>query len=171
MAVVRFLLKESHLHHLSLNKHQHSLLHIAAAHGHLELVHYLIKDKHLHPLSPDIHGWTPVHYAIAAGHLDVVKLFSEKKEILEVLKWSVIKYNELFYNILHIAIFTQNMSVIKVLLSCAYGDCRDSLSLLLSVTNSTLLEHLIENIDFNITSKMLATFAAVYCGDLKSTVF
>ena len=98
MAVVRFLLKERNLHHLSLNKHHHSLLHLAAAHGHLELVHYLIKDKHLHPLSPDIHGWTPVHYAIAAGHLDVVKLFSEKKEILEVLNRSVIRYNGICYS-------------------------------------------------------------------------
>ena len=143
----------------------------SAAHGRLELVHYLMKDKHLHPLSPDIHGWTPVHYAIAAGHLDVVKLFSEKKEILEVLKRSVIKYNGIYYNILHIAIFTQIMSVIKVLLSHGYGDSTDSLSLLLSVTNSTLSEHLIENIDFNFISKKLATFAAVHCGTLKSSLF
>ena len=126
----------------------------------------MTKDKHLHPLSPDIHGWTPVHYAIAAGHLDVVKLFSESEEVLESLKRSVIKNSELYYNILHIAIITQNMSVLKVLLSRGYGDRSDSLSLLLSVTNSTLLEHLIENIDFNITSKRLATFAAVHCGDL-----
>ena len=48
MVEVRFLLEECRLHHLFLNKHQHSLLHLAAAHGHLELVHYLIKDKHLH---------------------------------------------------------------------------------------------------------------------------
>ena len=170
MAVVRFLLEECHIHRLSLNRHQHSLLHLAAAHGHLELVHYLMMDKHLHPLSPDIHGWTPVHYAIAAGHLDVVKLFSEREEVLESLKTSVIKNKEIYYNILHIAICTQNMTLTKVLLSYGYGGCTDSLSLLLSVTNSTVLQHLIENIDFNITSKRLATFAAVHCGDLESTV-
>ena len=61
-------------------------------------------DKHLHPLSPDIHGWTPAHYAIAAGHLDVVKLFSEREEVLESLKRSVINYKEIKYFIsdLHI---------------------------------------------------------------------
>ena len=75
MVEVKFLLEEFHFHHLSFNKHQHSLLHLAAAHGHLQLVDYLVKDKHLHPLSPDIHGWTPAHHAIAAGHLDAVKLF------------------------------------------------------------------------------------------------
>ena len=37
--------------------------------------------------------------------------------------------------------------------------------------NSTVLQHLIESIDFNITSKRLATFAAVHYGDLKSTVY
>ena len=98
-----------------------------------------------------------------------MKLFSEKKEILEGLKRSVIKNNEICYNILHIAISTQNMSVIKVMLSSGYGECTDSLSLLLS--NSTVLQHLIENIDFNITSKRLATFAAVHFGNLKSTVY
>ena len=171
MAVVRFLLEECHLHHLSLNKHHHSLLHLAAAHGHVQLVHYLMKDKHLHPLSSDIHGWTPVHYAIAADHLYVVKLFSEREEVLESLKRSVINNKEAYYNILHIAICTQNMSIIKILLSHGYGDCTDSLSLLLSVTNSTVLQHLIENIDFNITTKTLAAFAAVHCGDFKSTVY
>ena len=99
MAVVRFL-EDCHLHYLSLNKHQHSLLHLAAAHGHLELVHHLMNDEHLHPLSPDIHGWTPVHYAIAAGHLDIVKLFSEREEVLESLKRSVIKYKEVYYILL-----------------------------------------------------------------------
>ena len=100
-----------------------------------------------------------------------MKLFSEREEVLESLKKSVIKNKEMYYNILHIAICTQNMSVIALLLSCGYGDRSDSLSLLLSVSNSTVLQHLIENIDFNITSKRLATFAAVYCGDLKSTVY
>ena len=171
MAVVRFLLEECQLHHLSLNKHQHSLLHLAAAHGHLELVHYLMKDKDLHPLSPDIHGWTPVHYAIAAGHLDIVKLFSEREEVLKSLKKRVINCSKIPYNALHIAISTQNMCITTLLLSCGHGNCTDSLSLLLSASNSTVLQHLIENIDFNITSKRLATFAAVHSGDLKSTVY
>ena len=99
-------------------------------------------------------------------------MFSEREEGLESLKSRVIKYKEVHYNILHIAICTHNIYVCnKVLLSCGFGDCSDSLSLLLSVANSIVLQHLIENIDFNITSKRLATFAPVYSGDLKSTVY
>ena len=89
-------------------------------------------------------------------------------EVLESLKKSVINYSKVYYNKLHLAIFTQNICVITLLLSCGYADCTDSILLLLSVTNSTVLQHLIENIDFNITSKRLATFAAVHCGDLKT---
>ena len=83
----------------------------------------------------------------------------------------MINYSKLYYNILYIAIFTQNICVITLLLSCVNGNRTDSILLLLSVTNSTVLQHLIENIDFNITSKRLATFAAVHCDDLKSTVY
>uniref|UniRef100_A0A6P7F814 Serine/threonine-protein phosphatase 6 regulatory ankyrin repeat subunit A isoform X2 n=1 Tax=Diabrotica virgifera virgifera TaxID=50390 RepID=A0A6P7F814_DIAVI len=58
------------------DKHGKTGLHIAAQHGHLQMVEVLL-GQGAEINSQDKNGWTPLHYAARAGHVDVVKLLVE----------------------------------------------------------------------------------------------
>lgn len=51
-------------------------LHIAATHGHYQMVEVLL-GQGAEINATDKNGWTPLHCAARAGHLDVVKLLVE----------------------------------------------------------------------------------------------
>ena len=69
----------SHTHTGSYNT-KTTLLHVAAAFGHMTLVQYIISDHNCDPLVRDIYGNTPLHQAARVGKLPIVKYFIEELE-------------------------------------------------------------------------------------------
>ncbi|ORY51480.1 ankyrin [Rhizoclosmatium globosum] len=50
-----------------------TLLHLASAYGHLDIVQELLQRVEVQVNARDREGWTPLHCACAEGHLDVIK--------------------------------------------------------------------------------------------------
>lgn len=76
MSVVGLLLSRSAELLQSIDRHGKTGLHIAAMHGHYQMVEILL-GQGAEINAADKNGWTPLHCAAKAGHLDVVKLLSE----------------------------------------------------------------------------------------------
>lgn len=76
MSVVGLLLSRSAELLQSVDKNGRSGLHIAAMHGHYQMVEVLL-GQGAEINATDRNGWTPLHCAAKAGHLDVVKLLCE----------------------------------------------------------------------------------------------
>lgn len=76
MSVVGLLLSRSAELLQSTDRHGRTGLHIAAMHGHFQMVEILL-GQGAEINATDKNGWTPLHCAAKAGHLEVVKLLSE----------------------------------------------------------------------------------------------
>lgn len=76
MSVVGLLLSRSAELLHSIDRHGKTGLHIAATHGHYQMVEILLGQGAEINVS-DKNGWTPLHCCAKAGHLDVVKLLIE----------------------------------------------------------------------------------------------
>lgn len=76
MSVVGLLLSRSAELLQSTDRNGRTGLHIAAMHGHFQMVEILL-GQGAEINATDRNGWTPLHCAAKAGHLDVVKLLCE----------------------------------------------------------------------------------------------
>ena len=112
-------IEEYHSYKKSLPESQgRTLLHSAAAKGHLELVKLIVQNSMTANNPEDVHGLTPLHFASQGGHLNVVKFllqFLDDKNPKAGAHWNG-------NTVLHSAAFTGQLHIIEYLLDQIDGD-------------------------------------------------
>ena len=73
--VLRYFADEIHCDLMCLDNAKGTPLHHAAYQGHLDVVRYLVCDHQCNPLTRDDDNKAPLHYAAMSGHLDIVSFF------------------------------------------------------------------------------------------------
>jgi len=63
-----------------------SILHLASAAGHNQMVDHLVNTVSMDPFRTSLMGWTPLHYAVCNGHFDCVKILLRKNMSLKEIK-------------------------------------------------------------------------------------
>lgn len=110
LIMVKYFLEEAHCSNQP-DPYGSTLVHIAAAHGHLDIVDYLVCDMNCDPLMETKKHITPLLLACHGGHLEVLKFYFEKLNVGPKVSLTIITGDKP----IHIATLMGHLNVVKYL--------------------------------------------------------
>ena len=124
-----------HCNPLDINRQGNTALHVAAKAGHLDVVRYFVEECQISPLTKSENCSLPLHFASKCGHQNLVEYLITECQKIDQDQSIVMSTDIDGNNILHFAVASQNLELVKFIVTTNLYSSDSSASLLESGNN------------------------------------